>query len=55
MKELKAVSLLILALATFYLSSVYVARMWYNIGTLEIAMVLFVFYAVWNVKRTFEL
>jgi len=55
MKEFKAVVLLILALATFYLSTVYVAQMWRNIGLIEMSVVIFVFYAVWNVKQTFEL
>ena len=55
MKEFKAVVLLILALSIAYLSTIHVPRMWVNVGMIELMVIVFVFYASWNVKETFEL
>jgi hypothetical protein len=53
MKEFKAILLLILALATTYLATVNVAQMWHNVGLIELLLIVFVFYAVWNVREIF--
>ncbi len=53
MKEFKAVVLIIVALLVAYLSTIYVPRMWVNVGLLELGVIVFVFYAVWNVNETF--
>ena len=55
MKEFKAVVMIIVALFVAYVSTIHVPNMWVNIGTLEILVVVFVFYACWNVKETFTL
>ena len=55
MKEFKAVVLIIVALLVAYLSTIHVPMMWVNVGTLEVLVIIFVFYASWNLKETFEL
>ena len=55
MKEFKAVVLMIVSLLTVYLSTIHVPMMWMNIGALEVLVIIFVFYACWNPKETFEL
>ena len=54
MKEFKAVVLIIVALAALYLSTIYVAHMWCNVGLIEISLIVFVFYACWNLNETFN-
>lgn len=55
MKEFKAVTLLIVALLIAYLSAIHIPRMWVNVGTFEVLLIILVFYACWNVKETFKL